>query len=157
VVLRDRLRLAADTGDRPQAAFHDVADEPLRRLPPGALPSRCHPTFAQERAGSIEVSPGLLESALAVHHPRAGGVAELLDERCPDRRAHSDSPPSAPAACSSSASDAGASSIVGPSSAVSSARAGSLAGAAVFSDDVPFEPPAATPSATTLVTRSQER
>ena len=49
--------------------------------------------FSRRSVRAASTSPsGLLERALAVHHPRAGGVAELLDEACGDRR-HA-SPPS---------------------------------------------------------------
>ena len=105
----DGLGLAADADDRADVAVDDVADHALGRLAAGALARGRHAALAQERAGSVEIAVRLLERALAVHHPRAGGVAELLDERCADRGAHSGSPPSAATAAGSSSAPAAAS------------------------------------------------
>ena len=65
-----------------------VADEALARRAAGALAGEGHAALAQERPGGFEVAVRLLERALALHHPGAGGVAELLDEPGGDRRAH---------------------------------------------------------------------
>ena len=74
VVLRDRLGLAAD-GDhraaRPSSATR-VADLALRRLAAGALARLGHPALAQQPLRGLDVAAGLLERALAVHHPGAG-------------------------------------------------------------------------------------
>ena len=61
------------------------------------------PALAEERPGGLEVATGLLQRALAVHHPRAGLVAELLDLVGADRGAHALSPPSASSAVGGSA------------------------------------------------------
>ena len=84
VVLRDRLCLAADADDRADAAVDDRADEALGRGPIGSLAGLRHALLAEQRAGSVEVALRLLERALAIHHPRAGELAELLDEACTD-------------------------------------------------------------------------
>ena len=97
VVLRDRLGLAADPDDRAAAPVDDEADEALGRRPARTLSRRRHAALAQQRAGALEIAVRLLERALAIHHPRARRVAELLDEGCADRGAHSLSPPSATA------------------------------------------------------------
>ena len=94
VVVGHGLGLAADADDRADVVLDDEADEALGRRPPGALARGGHPALAEERAGGLDVPAGLLERALAVHHPRARLVAELLDEARADRAAHSDSPPS---------------------------------------------------------------
>ena len=64
----------------PTPSVDDVADEALGRLASRTLAGGRHAALAQERAGGVEVAARLLERALAVHHPRAGRVAELLDE-----------------------------------------------------------------------------
>src|SRR5207342_3395209 len=66
-------------------------------LAPGPLDRVGHALLAQQGAGSLDVAAGLLERALAVHHPGPGEVAKLLDEPCRD--GHS----SPPGACSGSA------------------------------------------------------
>ena len=61
-------------------AVDDRADEALGGRAVGPLAGLRHPLLAQERAGGVDVAVGLLQRALAVHHPRAGELAELLDE-----------------------------------------------------------------------------
>jgi hypothetical protein len=84
VVVRHRLCLAADSDQRAPAPVvrQPVADLTLARLAARALRRLRHPLLAQESDGGLEVAVRLLEGALAVHHPRAGLVAELLDEAC---------------------------------------------------------------------------
>ena len=109
LVLRDRLRLAADGDHRAGVALDPVADEALGGGAPGALGDLRHALLAQERAGGLEVAAGLLERALRVHHRRAGGVAKLLHLGCGNGRAH--------AVSSSVVSAAGASTVSGSGSA----------------------------------------
>src|SRR5215213_5559797 len=85
-VLRDGLGLAADRDHRRVALRDAVADETLARLTTFALRSRRHPPLAQERTRGLDVSAGVDECALRVHHPRAGLVTKLLDEGCRDHR-----------------------------------------------------------------------
>src|SRR5919198_1117244 len=84
VVARHRLGLAADGDERPVVVLDAVADEALRRRAAGALAGLGHALLAQEALCGLEVAACLLERALAVHHPRAGLVAELLHELCGD-------------------------------------------------------------------------
>src|SRR5918996_5466688 len=81
------------------------AGEAFGRRAAGALPGGRQPTFEQQRAGRIQVPARLLEGALAIHHPRARLVAEVLDEA---RRnvAHSASPASVATAAGSRADSA---------------------------------------------------
>src|SRR6266540_1279220 len=85
LVLRDRLGLAADRHHRRVVVGDAVADDALGRLAPGALRSRREPALAQQHTRRLDVAARLLEGALALHHPRAGRVAELLDEAGRDR------------------------------------------------------------------------
>ena len=55
----------------------------LGRLAAGALGGGRHALLAQELERGLEVAARLLQRALAVHHPGAGLVAELLHERWP--------------------------------------------------------------------------
>src|SRR3970282_2654809 len=87
----------------------DEAHQALGRRAIRALAGGRLALLAKQRPGGFEISAGLLERALAVHHPRAGLVAELLDERGADRDAHSVSPPSATAAVAGSGSRSGSS------------------------------------------------
>src|SRR6476660_4135122 len=81
VVVRHRLGLAADRGDRADAVAHHHADLALARLAVRALRGGRHAFLAQQLDGLVEVASGLLERALALHHPGARRVAELLDHR----------------------------------------------------------------------------
>src|SRR5215213_1161420 len=114
VVLGDGLRLAADRDHRPSVALEAVADEALGRRAAGALGGGGHTALTQEGPCGLEVAVRLLQRLLARHHPRAGGVAELLDERCRDR-AHVVSPSSTAASVVS----------IGVASASGAASAGS--------------------------------
>ena len=69
---------------------HDLA---LGGLAAGALRRLRDALLAQQLLRRLEVAAGLLERALAVHHPRAGLLAELLDEAGGDRRRSSTPPP----------------------------------------------------------------
>src|SRR5206468_8096191 len=80
LVVRDGLRLAADGGHGRDRLAEPVDDLALRRLAAGALPRRRKALLAQELLCRVQVAARLLERALAVYHPRAGVVAELLDE-----------------------------------------------------------------------------
>ena len=78
LVLRDRLGLAADRDDRAVCVVGLDEDDALGRLAVGALRGGRHALLAQELDGRVEVAVRLLQRALAVHHPRARRVAELL-------------------------------------------------------------------------------
>src|ERR671924_1292573 len=80
VVLGHGLGLAADGDHRPAVGVDVVADEALRRLAARALARLGHALLAQDALRRLEVAARVLERALAVHHPRAGLVAELLHE-----------------------------------------------------------------------------
>src|SRR5207237_278787 len=132
LVLRDRLGLAADGDDRPGRVVALDEYYALGRLAPGALRGRGHALLAEELDGVVEVTAGLLQGALALHHPRARRVAELL-HHCGRDLCHS--------ASSSAGASAGAStggvSAGGGVSAVAAAGSGSVS-ACACSD---FEPP----------------
>src|SRR5205085_4700905 len=98
-----------------------VADEALGRLAAGALPRLRHAALPQEPLRRLEVAAGLLERPLAVHHPRAGLVAELLDEARRDR-GHSGASSSAAGGASATGSSATGSSATGSSATGSSPR-----------------------------------
>src|SRR5437899_12966643 len=86
VVLRYGLGLAPDRDHRSLRVVlgEPVSDEPFRRLAPGTLLRLRHALFAEQGDRRVHVAVRLLERALAVHHPGAGAVSELLDERCRD-------------------------------------------------------------------------
>ena len=58
---------------------------PSRRLARGELADLVAHLHAQELDGLVHVAAGLHQCGLAVHHPRAGAVAQGLDVRCADR------------------------------------------------------------------------
>src|SRR5205823_3255574 len=68
----------------PVVCVDAVADETLRGRSAGALARLGHALLAQEALRGLEVAAGVLERTLAIHHPRAGLVAELLHELCRD-------------------------------------------------------------------------
>jgi hypothetical protein len=57
-----------------------VSDLALRRLAVRALGGLAEAALAQQLLSGLDVAACLDEGALAVHHPRAGQLAELLDE-----------------------------------------------------------------------------
>src|SRR5262249_23532522 len=151
VVLRHEIRLRAHAEDRAGRVRDHVPDEAVGGRALGLLPGRREAALTQEDARLFEIAARLLEGSLAVHHPGAGGVAQLLDQACGDR-AHRSPPPSETAAGCGSASVWGSS-----AGASSSVVAASSSGSAVSSAGVTFAFPASTPSATPLVTRLQAR
>src|SRR5581483_4983433 len=172
VVVGDRLGLAADPDDDAGSALDPVGDLALAGLPAGALRDLGEPALAEDLLGRLDVSARFLEGALAVHHPRTGLVAELLDERCGDLGhapsswlavAASSCVAGSTASCSAgaasgSASAAGAGSplVVGAAGGSGpSASAGGRAGA--ISAGRTFCLPCSIASAITRVTRLHER
>ena len=98
VVLRDGLGLAADADDRaPDAVSTITPTSPSVVARSARLPAAAMPFSRSSVRRGLEVASGLLERALAGHHPRAGLVAELLDEAGADlghaSRLHSRPPP----------------------------------------------------------------
>src|SRR5581483_2133755 len=129
VVVRDRLRLAPDGDHRPLRAVlgEAVADLALGRRAVGALGRLRHPALAQEDDRGFHVAVRLLQGALAVHHPGARLVAELLDERRRDLRHYEGSSVGAPLA------SVGAAASGALSAGSSTDACASTAGAAPFS------------------------
>ena len=142
VVLRDRLRLAADGDERParRVAGDPIGHPSLGRRPTGPLRSARHALLAEQAGRELDVAVRILERALAVHHPRARPLAELLHEACRDL-AHS---------AASVAPSAGATAAATGSSAA-------VASPAVSSSSVTFDFAAAIPSAIARTTREHER
>src|SRR5262249_61645612 len=60
------------------AGVNVVADQPLGRGAAGLLGRGGEPALAEQRQRRVHVAAGLGEGPLALHHPRAGRVAELL-------------------------------------------------------------------------------
>jgi hypothetical protein len=90
VVLRDRLGLAPNGDDRSDVPVDAREHLALSGLTAGALACGGEASFAQDAACLLEIAVGFDERALALHHARAGLVAELLDLRRGDRgSAHS--------------------------------------------------------------------
>src|SRR6185312_4674629 len=80
LVLRDRFGLAPDGHDRADVAGDRRKNLTLGRGAARLLAGGGHALLAQQALCRLDVSPGLLERTLGGHHPRAGSVAELLDE-----------------------------------------------------------------------------
>src|SRR5215211_28579 len=93
VGVRDEVGLAVELDEHAHRPVEvDVAlDHALVRRSPGALRGRREALLSQVRDGRLEVSSDLDQGGLAVHHPGAGRLPELLDLRCGDR-AHPVSP-----------------------------------------------------------------
>src|SRR5919201_176793 len=77
------VRLAVHLDEDPDRVVEvDVAVDPaLVGGPAGALGHRGQAPLAEQLRGALDVAVGVLEGALAVHHARAGALAELLDLR----------------------------------------------------------------------------
>ena len=83
VVLGDEVGLA---GELHQHADHGpvvldvdvVADGALRGLAVGPLGGLGEPPLPEQLEGLVEVSPGLRQRLLGVHHADAGGLTQLL-------------------------------------------------------------------------------
>src|SRR4051812_1855848 len=112
----DEVGLAVDLDERPNGVVEvDVRVDPaLVGASPGALGRAREPLLAQELRCAPDVAVGLDQRALAVHHPGAGRVAELLDHRRVDV-GHQD--PSPPGAEGPAGADASAGSSLAPGSA----------------------------------------
>src|ERR671922_841331 len=80
LVLRDRLGLAAHRDQRASVLRDPREHDPFSGLPTRAFAGLGHPALAQEPLCGLDVTARLLEGALAVHHPGARLVPELLDE-----------------------------------------------------------------------------
>jgi hypothetical protein len=82
VVVRDRLGLTADGDHRAllRVVVEAVSDLPFRGRAVRALGRAGHTLLAQQANGGLDVPVRLLQRALAVHHRRAGLVAQLFDE-----------------------------------------------------------------------------
>ena len=81
---RDEVGLAVHLDEHADLAAHVdvVADQPLGGRAAGLLGRLREPALAQERRRLLEVAVGLGQRRLALHHARAGRVAELLHHRC---------------------------------------------------------------------------
>src|SRR5215211_4455259 len=90
-IVGDEVGLARERDDRPVVVGDPVADLAFRRLAPRALRGLCHAPLPEQDSRRLDVAAGLLERALAVHHPRAGLVAELLHQ-VGGNRGHADPP-----------------------------------------------------------------
>src|SRR3954452_879984 len=128
VVVRHRLGLAADADDRPGRAVDAGEDTALGRLATGPLARLREALLAERALCRFEVSSALDERLLALHHPGARRVAELLDEACADRRHCALSSVLGVASTATSASTGAASASTGAASAAAGA-ASSVAGA----------------------------
>ncbi len=78
---RDEVGFAVDLDHHAElAAGMDVAaDETLFGGPRRLLPGRRDPLFAQVNLGLGDVAVGGLQRFLALHHRRAGALAEILN------------------------------------------------------------------------------
>src|SRR5262249_56059532 len=97
-------------------------DEAVVGARPRALGGARQALLAQELGRTGEVAVSLDQGALAVHHPRAGGVTEFLDHRGGDL-GHQD-----PSPAGTGASSASASALAGGSAGASSATISSPSG-----------------------------
>src|SRR5581483_5813099 len=128
----------------------------------GALRGRRHALLAQELDRLVEVAGGLLKGALALHHPRARRVAELLDHCCGDV-GHALSPSSVAFSPGSTTSFSGASATSAAAGAAGAAGAGASSAAAVsprfwrISPGVTRCLPASMPSAIAFTISPHER
>src|SRR5437764_1801274 len=97
LVARDEVGLAVDLDEHPDLAPRvDVAlDDPLRGGAAGALLGARLALDAEDLDRLLEVAARLLQRALAVHHPRAGAVAQSLDVGRGGRHQPASSPPAA--------------------------------------------------------------
>ena len=77
---RDEVRFAVHFGeDAPRVVGRDgVADQAFARRAAGLLRGAREPALAEDRRRFVEVAVRLAQRVLALHHARAGLVAELL-------------------------------------------------------------------------------
>src|SRR4029077_19552576 len=169
-VVGDRLRLTADGNDHaPLGVLGDaVADLALGRLTAGPLRRARHSSLAEQFLRGLEVAVRVLQRPLAVHHPRAGQVAELLDQGGGDL-GHAPSPSGcalATVAASGSGSGSGAGAWAsgsdcppaGPRAPSAGSAPASAAGSSIaISCGVTFALPASIASAITRITSEHER
>ena len=82
----DEVGLAVDLDEDADlaAAVNVGADRPLGGDAPGLLGGRGEPLLAQVVDGALHLPLALGERLLAIHHPSAGALTELLDHLCGD-------------------------------------------------------------------------
>src|SRR6476646_7102117 len=122
----DEVRLAVDFDEDADGVVevHVGVDEALVGAAPRTLGGAREALLPKELGRPGDVAVGLDQRALAVHHPRAGRVAELLDHRGGDL-GHQDPSPAATGASSRSAVAAGSD---GATSATIASPSGSVEG-----------------------------
>src|SRR5215210_8099133 len=182
VAVRDEVRLTAQRHDGPlrRVARERVADLALRRLAVGALGGLPEALLAQELLRRLDVTTRVDERSLGVHHPRAGEITQLLDERGGDRGhdwassalwAAAGSTVSSPCDSTSCSGASATSSAAGSGASATSSAAGSGASATSSAAAAPFplalgransaavtaDWPAAIPSAIARMTSEHER
>ncbi len=82
---RDEVGLAAELHDRAAASLGGHRDGALGRIATRTLVGLGEAALAEHVDRLLEVAVGLRQGLLAVHHPRAGAVAELLHRCCCNR------------------------------------------------------------------------
>ena len=78
--LRDEIGLRVDLDDRARLPYDLEGHRAFLGRARGLLGRVGHSLFAQERQGFVEVALRLIQGALAVHHARAGLLAQVLDQ-----------------------------------------------------------------------------
>ena len=84
VVARDEVGFGIHFHQRAGIAADSDADQAFRRDAAGLLRGLGQALLAQPVDGGFHVAVGLVERGLAVHHARAGLVAQVLHHRCGD-------------------------------------------------------------------------
>src|SRR5579859_7581071 len=159
-VVGDRLGLAADGDHRADALLGQVEhDLPLGGLAAGPLGGLREALLADDLDGGVDVALGVDERALAVHHPGARALAELLDE-AGRNLGHECASSVSVTGSGCSAGSGSVATVSGSAAAVSgspAAASGSGAGLRASSSAVTFCLPASIPSAITRVISEHER
>src|SRR6516225_289666 len=80
LVARHKVGLGIDFNDRTDGASCGYPDQTLRRDPPGFLCGRGEALFSQPINGRFDITTTFAKRPLAVHHPRAGLLAQFFDQ-----------------------------------------------------------------------------
>ena len=85
VVAGDEVGLRVDLDERRLSVVGGKADQPFRRHAAGLLGGLGETLGAQPIDRGLHVAGGLVERGFAIHHARAGLLAQVLHHRCTNR------------------------------------------------------------------------
>jgi len=81
LIARYEIGLGVDLNHGPDGSLCRDPDQPFGGNSPSLAGGRCQTFLSQPVDGGLDVATALAERPLAIHHARAGPLAQLLDQR----------------------------------------------------------------------------